>query len=297
MALSDKKRTRIEQMITDAHTAFMVDVMGEDGVDKEARERLKANGVIGDRKPTQVAIHAAHTHGKMGAIASDAKMARMKPEQFWQFIQHAPPQFKQTELDAIEGARLAVGRAIVGLTVKARSEFDQAVEESKAVLRHEIALGIARDKTDAQIIRRLKTKFADMERDWKLVVRTELHNARDHGKALSIAASSDKNKLVFKLPRDTACRICKKLYLKPDGTPRVFRLLTLARNGTNLGKKHSEMKPVIGATHPACECELHEIPDGFNVGVGGKLKPSLTKALPDELSEELESMLNHTCES
>lgn len=49
---------------------------------------------------------------------------------------------------------------------------------------------------------------------------------------------------------------CRKFHLNDDGTPKVYTLEELIRNGTNVGKPKSSWKPVIGKNHPSCRCRL-----------------------------------------
>lgn len=49
---------------------------------------------------------------------------------------------------------------------------------------------------------------------------------------------------------------CRKFHLNPDNTPRIYKLGTLIKNGTNIGKPRSQWKPVVGGTHANCRCVL-----------------------------------------
>lgn len=312
MPISNSQRERVAQLIRDHFLALKVEVLGVDAIPRDDFERIVRAGILkhGAVEHSQVASEAAHTVGKLAANVSDTKLSRMSPEQFWMFVQHAPPQFSQHELDAIQAVRDHVGRAITKLGMGLLDEFDVAAHEEKAkarhealgVVQHEIALGIARGSSADQIKRRLKRKLDEEERDWALVVATELHNAQDHGKALAMARDGH-DPLVFKRPRPDACRYCKMLYLK-GGRPRIFRLSTLVTNGSNVGRKagrpssgKTEWKPVIGSTHPACQCELHELPDGFTLDASGKMVPSVRKSLPDDLHPSIQALISHVCEA
>lgn len=304
--LSADKRSKIRQAIKDHFLAFTVEALGDDAIPDDDFSRLTRKGVLkhGTVEHSQVAMQAAHTMGRLGAIAmSDEKLTKMKPEEFWRFIETAPPQFSQTELDAMQAAKEHVGHHITSIAVGLMQDFDSISHAEAAKLRHQalqtvqhqVALGIAKDASNEEMMKRLKTKLKDAERDWALVVVTEMHNAKEHGKALAIARHSD-DPLVFVRPRPDACRFCKQLYLK-NGRPRIFKLSTLVKNGVNVGRKQKDWKPVIGSTHPACQCEMHEIPDGLTLNKEGKLVPSLKKALPDDMTDYLRSLIGHQCEA
>ena len=163
-------------------------------------------------------------------------------------------------------------------------------------------MGIARGSTNEQIVRRLKKKIGENERNWALVVTTELHNAQDHGTALTVARDSGHEALVYKVPHADACRYCKQLYLMPNGRPRLFKLSTLINNGSNVGRKagrpgSTEWKAVIGSTHPACQCELRHLPDGHTLDNKGNVVQSMRKAIPDDLPPKIAALISHRCEA
>jgi hypothetical protein len=305
--ITERKRDKIARLIEDHHLAFIVEALGPDAVSQQVMERLQQQGLLKQDtiEHAQVSVQAAHALGKMGAVTvTDQKLSRMSPQAFWQFVETAPPQFNAHELAAVQASRRFVARAIVNLGRGVAGEFENALHEEDAKLRHEtlqgivqheIGLGIVRHQTNEQIVRRLKKKCGESERDWRLVVQTELHNAKEHGKALLLSTQGDP--LVFKRPRADACRFCKRLFLTGD-RPRIFKLSALVKNGSNVGRKHGEFRAVIGAVHPACECELFELPEGFTLDAAGKMVPGkLKKAIPDTLTDDLKQLIGHRCET
>lgn len=49
---------------------------------------------------------------------------------------------------------------------------------------------------------------------------------------------------------------CRRLHLQEDGTPRIYPLSELIKNGSNQGRPRSAWKITIGPTHPNCRCTL-----------------------------------------
>lgn len=315
MALSEKQRAKIRKLIADHHDAFKVEVLGSDSIPREQYERLVRQGIIKVKsvEHSQVAIAAAHTLGKL-AGQNDPNIARMKPDRFWRFIETAPPQFSQHDIDAMNAARSMVGRLITNLGVGLINEFENATHEEAAKLRHqalatvqhEIALGIARHSSKEHIERRLRSKLDESERNWALVVQTELHNAQEHGKALGMGRGG-RDPLVFKRPRPDACRFCKLLFLNGN-RPRIFRLSDLVKNGTNYDRRAgrptlrgvgaTEWKATIGCVHPGCQCEMYELPEGMTLDKEGNMVVSMRKSIePDVLTADLRKLIGHRCEA
>jgi len=312
--ISDLAREKVRQLIADHHLALAVEVLGPGAVSKDDYDRLVRNNILrqGSIEHAQVAIQAAHTVGKMAASApkNDLSLARMSPEKFWLFVATAPPQFSQHELDAINATKDHVGRLIGNLSMSMINDFEQSTHEEATKLRHEalgivqheIALGIARRSSKEQIERRFKKKLKDTQRDWALIVATELHNAKEHGKALGIAADGF-DPLVYKTIQPDACRFCRMLYTN-GRKPRLFRLSELANNGTNYGRRavhpkragRTEWRPVIGVVHPGCQCELHEMPAGFAFDANGKIIASTKKSMSDDITYSVRALMDHQCE-
>lgn len=109
----------------------------------------------------------------------------------------------------------------------------------------------------------------DWARDYQRIVHTESHTAINEGlkdrwyeQELDMAEEDDEppRKIrVFRTPRPDACKHCVRLYTQ-GGTPIIFHLDELEANGTNVGRKVADWRPVVGATHPWCGCTLHRLP-------------------------------------
>lgn len=115
----------------------------------------------------------------------------------------------------------------------------------------------------------LKNRFkaVDMSRDWDTVAQTEIRYAVNLGKFMSIqheGGGNAENIEVYYHVQPTACKYCKKLYLNPDGTPKIFKLSELLGNitltgGMNVGLKAGQIGSDGGwlpnaVAHPHCHC-------------------------------------------
>lgn len=317
--LSDKKRKRVEAIIADHHLAFKVEVLGPTAVSKADLKRLQKKGLIKLPKKARrgrgmVSVPAAHEVGSLASKAGEEAVEKMSEDDFWEYISHAPPRMTELEREAIAASRNRVGNLIVGLGDKVTDRFGAVLHEEDAKARREIALtsvrrevamAVAKRKTAQQLATQLQRKLGDVRRDWLMVAHTEMHNVLEEGKtnALINRSPSGSDPLVFKRTRPDACRYCKVLYL--DGKrPRVFRLSQLSGNGSNQGRKArrptltgphaTEWLPVIGATHPWCQCTLHELPEGFDFDEDGAMVyKGVKKSEPEPPSLEL---LNHVCQ-
>lgn len=107
-------------------------------------------------------------------------------------------------------------------------------------------------------------KTQDWARDFERMSDFILHDAHDHGRAHDLISREGENAKMYKHVFDHACKHCVRLYLTngAHSKPRIFEVKELLANGTNVGRKVKDWKPVIGATHPWCRCEMQGVPVG-----------------------------------
>ena len=136
--------------------------------------------------------------------------------------------------------------------------------QAKEVIAEEIESGVAAKRTVKSISSRIADRMQEWDRDWARIVETECQNVFTLGRAQYMMQSNPDPKVYFDV-YPGACRHCIRLYLTHGigSEPRVFRLSTLIANGTNVGLKSKDWKPVIGTVHPMCRCNLRQLPEGY----------------------------------
>lgn len=129
----------------------------------------------------------------------------------------------------------------------------------EAVIRDEVQKGILAKKVASEIARDLARKTGDWNRNFKRIVDFISHTAFDEGRAAMIEDKYGNDALVYKQVYEGACKYCVKAYLTAGvgSEPKIFKLSILKANGTNIGRRVDELKPVIGSHHPHCRCTLH----------------------------------------
>lgn len=193
------------------------------------------------------------------------------------------------EKNSLDYAKQNAGQYIKGLGQRITTEVMNMISDQNQVqnladiergeIRGRISQAIVDRESRGSVRTSLGHMFGNWNRDWQRLVNTELEEAKLTGEAVTILNgqsiySQEKrgDTLVFRRPASDACSECKKLYLSPDGvTPKVFKLRDLIRNGTNVGRKRQEWRPVVHVTHPNCVCTLSVIPEGFGFDKTGKM--------------------------
>lgn len=188
----------------------------------------------------------AFLYGKLMALSTDPDTASMSYEEFKDYVKEQGIPLTEPEKLAQRFAAQSGARFVTSLGDKIQT----------AVTQEAIRLATASNINKRESLQKLRSDLGwmkqDWERDWDRVAITEKHNAMQSGVANSYKSRFGDDVLVFKRTMPDACQHCKRLHNDPDGFPRIFRLNELEANGTNVGKKVAEWKPVVGAIHPNC---------------------------------------------
>lgn len=151
---------------------------------------------------------------------------------------------------------------------------DERLRESKLrAIREATSEAVAKRWTPERLASELGHKTGEWSRNWLRVARTELQAAHDEGVAITGLRNYGTDARCAKVPESSACADCKRLYLEPDGSPKVFGLVEILENGTNVGKPREEWAATCWPAHPACVCALIIVPPGMTVTKHGALRP------------------------
>lgn len=251
----------IQQIIKDNQDAFMVEYNGmEPFYAKERIKELIKKGYLSKSvKLREDFLENMFWVARMGDLIEGSPDYVDMVKQAY----HIPPQ--TVDLAGMDWIRLNGANYIQGLGNGYAKEVKQLMTEKwRDVIRsYTIDAGKARMGA-GRLESELKHATQDFGRRWDRVAVTELNNLQQNGMASKILKDAKgKDPLVIKIPNESACEGCKKAYLKPDGSYRVFRLSELQANGSNvfdpdLGRRRrqSEWKPVVESMHPYCLCEM-----------------------------------------
>lgn len=174
------------------------------------------------------------------------------------------------EVVALQNLEFQAYNEIKGLGNTIKKDFSRILIDTDKVQREKYE-AIIKDTARQTLLDRggvkqmssdLGHKTGDWARDFNRISDYILHEAHDHGRAMGIERHDGKDALVFKRVFDEACKSCVSLYLSAGvgSEPKIFKLSELRANGTNVGRKVADWKPVIGATHPYCRCNLEYVP-------------------------------------
>ena len=276
--LTPEQLQEIRQIVEDHHDAFVVNTVGPEVVAPEVLARLRDQGLVNVKVES---VKDAYIYGQLMAMMQSSQIASMSYEQFKQHVRRNPIPLSEAEIHAVRMAQMNAGQYCKGLGNRVNIATGDILIEADAALRARTE-GIIRDATALNIVRRetvqrLKSDLGwatkDWARDWARIAVTEKQTAMQRGVADHYRARYGGDVLVAKRPMPDACRHCKRVYLGPDGQPRIFKLRTLEENGTNVGRKANDWLAVVGTVHPHCQCQLIRVPAGWGFNEEGEMVP------------------------
>lgn len=129
------------------------------------------------------------------------------------------------------------------------------------VIRGKAIKAIELRKSSRQLAAELAEASQDWEVDWLRIAYYLMHEAYNTGRAQSILKTYGQNAEVYFDVYEGACKECRELYLEdPDdihSKPKVFKLVDVIQNGSNINVKRQNWKPTISPTHPYCRCTIN----------------------------------------
>lgn len=190
------------------------------------------------------------------------------PLQPWD--KHALEYAKRRAASYVRGLGNRLGTNLETLAIETEKEVRQNLMRR---IRREVSEAIVRRDTARRLASSIGRETGDWSRNLQRIARTELQEAHQHGWAAHFRATTGADTMVAKRVDDNACDDCKRLYLEPDGRPKVFVLEELEGNGTNVGLKRNQWEATVATVHPYCTCVLIRVPAGFGFDDEGRMVP------------------------
>jgi len=284
MIIDKNKIEAIKERIRVRHNYFILKTLGPDQLsDKEIKE-LKDLGFDTSKGEDYVtdSYVAGATRGNVqeyryGPAGHDEWKVRQPKIPLNDVEQHAVDHVKENTAQTVQRLSSQFQQKVEGLIRDGNFEHRNVIQTEG--VKPAFVSALEEDKKIGEIVKHLREATGDFARDWRRVAITEMNNAQSYGAADAIVkrnkgkAPADETYVYKLVVRDAAlCPYCRKFYLNPDGTPKIYKMSELMRNGTNYGKKASQWKPVIGSTHPNCRDRLVELPKGWGFAEKDKME-------------------------
>lgn len=211
--------------------------------------------------------------GRLSQLLNDQQVKKLKYNDFVKYLkkgQYIP--LNSLEKDMLSIAKQRSYRHIKNLGRNIGEDVNGMVFEEDKKLRmrrekvtgKELERGIQERNSLSTIVREIGKKTGDWQRNLGRIVDTEFNTVMQEGRASQILREGGEEARVYKIVYPGACRHCIRLYLTGGigSKPKVFLLKEIIDNGSNIGRKVAEWKPVVESTHPYCRCNLYHLEEG-----------------------------------
>lgn len=263
MALSKRQLEEVLEAIRKRFNGFVFEAIGERALTPAEIAQLKRLGLLKDSVRNMIADPIAV--GRLVALVPPARRAALSLDEALKAAKKVLPT-TEVERKAVEFAQEHAGTYIKGIRDMVLRDTTAASSRASGAALRAVRQGVSEAIANRQTVSELKTRLFDVidnrARDWQRIAHTEINSALQQGIHSEIVAQGGPEQLVYKRPAPDACTHCKRVYLKGDGTPKVFKISQLAE--TNVGLRSADWQPTIGSVHPWCGCQLLPVPDGYD---------------------------------
>lgn len=311
MFLTPEQLRDVMAIVDRHHNAFIANFVSPSALPPETLAKLEAAGIV---KPQVQGIRDAYMFGVLAANLPSGGGPTVSYAQLADRLARNPFPLSAVEKQAVSVAQMSAGQYISGLGAKVQTQVGQAIMQAdkaaqrrrtqadrgradangvmmvtdpataaadSAAYKQVIAEGIQQRKQLGSIVSDLGHATGEWARDLERVAVTETQNAMQQGTANVIAAQHGEDARVAKLAANNCCDQCRRLYVdSTTGKPVIFALKDLQANGDNYGRKARDWRPVVGSTHPNCQCYLVTLPAGMTFDDKGMMVAESTLNRP-----------------
>lgn len=172
----------------------------------------------------------------------------------------------------------------------------QIGDNARVEVRAMVAQAITDQLNWGEFTAKLNARLGAWSRDWQRVARTELQGAYNEGVLAAAMADRGRDARIARVPERDACEQCIRVFIE-DGRPRIFGVLEITRNGTNVGRHKDDWMATVWPIHPNCRCDTVHVPPGYGFNSAWQLVPSseVDKAQVNPHSDPLIKGVDHAC--
>lgn len=271
MVLTVEQINELLSIIERNQSVVIAKEFGIDFLTDEDKIRLKNSGIDWDAlyKPELDTIYSSFNLGMLSEALGLAQTKLVTYDMLKDYIsggEYIP--LTKKELFTIQNIKMQAFNDVKTLNGRIFRDvnnilIEDSIQEQQKFIREELEAGYKKKQTVRQIANKIAEKTGDWSRDFDRIIEYASNTAMENGKADMIENNYGEDVKVYKRVYESACKHCIRLYLTGGigSEPRIFTLKELRANGSNIGRKTDEWKPVIGSTHPYCRCSLHYVPD------------------------------------
>lgn len=236
---------------------YIANFLGKEYLNSDQRSLIR-NAEIEYREWGDL-IFSQHILGQLSQIIGNTAAQKVSLNDLSSFIkQEGYLKLGEEERFLIDLTKRQVVRDINKLSNTIEENLNQHVLTEGAIqgrIAEEAARSLSNRQSVMSIANKLSEELAGYQRDFARSVEYNSHQALSNGQAQTIRKLFGDDPIVYKQTFGGVCNVCNRLY-NEGGKPKLYRLSELEANGTNIGVKQQNWKPVVGSTHVGCRCLL-----------------------------------------
>lgn len=265
MILTPEQQQQLLKLIQRNHIGFIASSLGTAFLSNDDVKLLEDYGINAFQLYNTYSdklLASFHLGQLAAALRNESNNIHLKD--FQQYLKNNPLQLTKREEYVLDSVKRQALSDIKGIGSKIFQDVTNVLNENSRInqeqlIRNEIITGTEKKQSIRNISNEIASKTGDWSRNFDRIVEYVSNTAFQEGKAEYLIKTYGDDVLVWKRVYNSACKHCIKLYLTNGlgSKPIVFTLSQLRANGTNIGRKTSEWKAVVGSTHPYCRCSLN----------------------------------------
>lgn len=272
MIFTPKQIEILLRIVKKYQTIFIAKHVGIDNISKIDKAFLKSFGIdINKISKGLSKIEQAYYFGLLSRNLGNKDTKNLTFKQFVDYFnktKHIP--LSEGQEAALDFLKTRAYTDITGLGNKIQTNLSNILlsggkkeeERVRKLIKNKSLEAIRESKSVGWLASELRNGSKDWARDFDRISDYIMHEAYDTGRAQEILTKYGEEAIVFKDVYPGACKYCISLYLTNGigSKPIEYKLIDLIANGTNIGVKAENYKPVIGPLHPYCRCTMNHVP-------------------------------------
>lgn len=245
---------------------FIAKNIGADYLTTAERSILKSAGIKAeDIDKSKDVVDMAFKFGILSDALGDSRTKELAYKDFKKFIKSGKfVPLNQDEKAAIEFVKQQLTSDVRVLGGRINQDVSNILINEQRIVQEEAVKAIKNRDSVKKMALEIGHKTGNWGRDFDRISEFVLHKAYSEGRASGIERKDGDDAKVYIDVFPGACSHCVKNYLTSGmgSRPIVFKLSELRANGTNVGRKQANWKPVIPPLHPFCRCQITHYKEG-----------------------------------
>lgn len=254
---------------------FASKTLGSHVLTEQEKSVLADHGIDYNRAydPTKDVVELNFHLGLLSNILSKTEAKNLEYKDLVKYIQSgqhiALSERERFTIDSLKMQSMADirshrGKIFQDINGVVNNELGNLKADQQEFIKETILQGTRERKGRKTIAREIVKLTGDWSRNFDKSVQYISHTALNEGRAAMMERRyGSEAKVYFQVQQD-ACEQCVKHYLTAGAgsEPKIFTLKELQQNGSNIGRKQGEWKPVLHALHVHCRCLATEYIEG-----------------------------------